>query len=75
MRIGKLEIGLIRRPDKRVSFWPFDLYFKGICGCHMFEFFCFFATWLGHECYGAALERKGKALKRLANIKHIKDGD
>lgn len=72
MRLGKLEIGLIRKPDRSVSFYPFDWYLKGMCGCHMAEFFCFYATWLGNECYGATIVRKGRALKRLANIQHIK---
>jgi hypothetical protein len=73
MRIGRLEVGCWRRGGK--LFWrtPIrDYMLRGSCECMLLTCLCACVSWLGDECYGSILERRGKALRRLANIRRIR---
>lgn len=65
MRVWRLEV---YRCAFSLEFW-----YLGMCGCHFYQFLGVGVTWLNDECYGIILEKRGKALKRLANIRRIRD--
>lgn len=72
MRIGRLEIGKWSIPNSMPIIWFEYWPGKDSCGCTIVTICNLYATWLGYECYGVILERRGKSLKRLANIRRIR---
>jgi hypothetical protein len=73
MRIGRLEIGKWSTHKDAPMVWVEYLSGKNSCGCTIVTICNVYFTWLNNECYGAALERYGKALKRVANICRIRE--
>lgn len=75
--MGRLECGrwivVFSVPGARRTWFEVLLPVSGCaCGCCIVTIAGFYLTWLGDECYGAVLERHGKALKRLASIRRIR---
>ena len=50
MRIYRLEFGLSTVSGKVALCLPVCHAEKALCGCYIFELWCFYATWLGDEC-------------------------
>ena len=50
MKIGRLDVGFWRKPDKTISWKNGPEYCKGICGCHIWTLGPIAITWLSDEC-------------------------
>lgn len=72
MRIGRLEMGKwSAHKDAAIVYFEY-LSGNNSCGCTIITLCNIYLTWLNDECYGNILERRGKSLKRLANIRRIR---
>lgn len=73
MRLGRIEAGKWCTHKDSAMVWFEYLSGKNSCGCVIVTVCNIYVTWLGYECYGVILEKKGKSLKRLANIRRVRE--